>query len=98
MVEINVKKSLSNYYTNDDGDLLFNEIKILLSDGQKVTVSFDGIAGLNSSFVNSAFVKLLDVYSYDYIKNNIKFVRSNKQINNLIASRFKFEVTKKMYA
>lgn len=95
MVEINVKSSLEAYYTNGDGDQLFNLIDNYLKENKTVTVSFDGITGLNSSFVNSAFIKLLDSYSFEYIKSNLKFTKSTKQINSLIGNRFKFESSKK---
>lgn len=95
MVIVNITKELDSFYTNDDGDVLFEILKENLNDGNKVDVSFEGIHGLNSSFVNSAFIRLLEFYSFDFIKMNIKFVDTNKQINQLISSRFKFETQKR---
>ena len=91
MVTVNIIKELDSFYTNDDGDILFRILKENLNDGNKVDVSFEGIHGLNSSFVNSAFIRLLECYSFDFIKMNIRFVDTNKQINQLISSRFRFE-------
>ena len=87
-------KELKSFSTNDDGDILFEILKKNLDDGNKVVVSFEGIHGLNSSFVNSAFIQLLDLYSFDFIKQNIGFESTNKQINKLILSRFAFETSK----
>lgn len=91
MVKIFLTKVLENYTTNDDGDILFETIKKYFDNGKSVDISFEGVHGLNTSFVNSAFIQLLEIYSFDFIKKNLHFSESNKQINNLILSRFKFE-------
>ncbi|MEG0601176.1 MAG: DUF4325 domain-containing protein [Vagococcus sp.] len=91
MVEIIVNKVLDSYYTNDDGDKLSIIIRSHLSNKEKVTINFQGISSVNSSFVNSAFIELLSDYSFSFIKKNISFTNTTKQINNLILERFKFE-------
>ena len=95
MVLIDVKTALNNYYTNDDGDKLFDIIVENFEKDNPIKVSFKGIDSLNSSFVNSAFIRLLDVYTFDEIRKKLSFVDTNKQINLLILGRFKFEVKKK---
>lgn len=94
MVTIIVNQILTSYVTNDDGDVLYDKIKAAFDSGEKVKISFQGISGLNSSFVNSAFVQLLEDYNFEFIKRHLMFVDSNKQINGLILSRFKFETEK----
>ncbi|MCD5029240.1 STAS-like domain-containing protein [Enterococcus asini] len=94
MVTIIVNQILSSCVTNDDGDVLYNEIKAAFGNGEKVRISFQGIFGLNSSFVNSAFIQLLEDYDFDFIKKHLMFTDSNKQINGLILSRFRFETEK----
>lgn len=94
MVKVNIMKDLKTFSTNDDGDVLFDILRKNLDDGKKVIVSFEGIHGLNSSFVNSAFIRLLEFYSFDFIKENIGFAYTNKQINKIILSRFEFETDK----
>ncbi len=100
MVEIIVKKVLDSYYTNDDGDKLSIIIRSHLSNKEKVTINFQGISNVNSSFVNSAFIELLSDYSFSFIKKNISFTNTTKQINTLILERFKFESKREslMYA
>lgn len=95
MVLIDVKTALKNYYTNDDGDKLFNIIVDNFENDNPIQVSFKGIDSLNSSFVNSAFIRLLDIYTFNEIREKLSFVDTNKQINLLILGRFKFEVKKK---
>ncbi|MGJ0740224.1 STAS-like domain-containing protein, partial [Enterococcus casseliflavus] len=80
---------------NDDGDKLFNIIVDNFENDNPIQVSFKGIDSLNSSFVNSAFIMLLDIYTFNEIREKLSFVDTNKQINLLILGRFKFEVKKK---
>ncbi|MCV2499651.1 STAS-like domain-containing protein [Melissococcus plutonius] len=95
MVLINIKNDLGNYYTNKDGEKLLDIIVDNFKKGNVVEISFQDIDSINSSFVNSAFVSLLDLYSFDLIRKNLSFVNTNKQINSLIINRFKFELEKK---
>ncbi|EME3512156.1 STAS-like domain-containing protein, partial [Enterococcus faecium] len=95
MVLIKIVDHLSSYYTNDDGDKLFYIIVEKLNKGESVDISFKGIDSINSSFVNSAFISLLDLYTFDEIRKKVNFINTNKQINLLILNRFKFEVKKK---
>jgi len=88
---ISIRKELHEYYTNDSGDELNRIIRHHFDNKEKVIVSFDGISEINSSFVNSAFVQLLDFYDLKFIMQHLTFKHSNRQINNLILSRFKFE-------
>lgn len=95
MVHIRIIDVLDSYYTNDDGDKLFAIIINKLSSGNSVEVSFEGIDSVNSSFVNSAFIRLLDSYTFDEVRKKLSFTNTNRQINLLILNRFKFEVEKK---
>lgn len=91
MVTIVVSDYLDSYMSNDDGDKLFDLIKNHFDNRKYVKVSFKGVKGLNTSFVNSAFISLLDYYDFGYIKQNLTFENTTKQINDLILNRFKFE-------
>ncbi|EGO2580097.1 TPA: STAS-like domain-containing protein [Enterococcus faecalis] len=94
MVNIEVKTEIVSYASNDDGKKLYVLIYRALMDGDNVNVSFKGIDGLSSSFINSAFIELLNNFDFEYIKRKLSFSHSNKQINSLILSRFKFETKK----
>lgn len=96
---ISIKNELSEHYTNDSGNDLYLIIRKYFEKDEKVVVSFEGISEINSSFVNSAFVQLLETYSLNFIMEHLSFKYSNKQINHLILSRFKFESkSKNIYA
>lgn len=95
MVLINLLNHVEKCYSNDDGRIIFKKIKSAFSDDQKVTISLKGITTLNSSFVNSAFIELLDDYDFDFIRKNLSFIDSTKQINRMIKDRFLFEINRK---
>lgn len=79
-------------YSNSDGQVIFDLIKNEFNHGNKVEVSFNGVTALNSSFVNSTLIELLEDYTFDYIRSNLKFTNTTKQINSMIKERFAFEV------
>ncbi|WP_285013151.1 STAS-like domain-containing protein [Lactococcus garvieae] len=95
MVTLSVRDLISDFSNNNaSGEILFQEIKNLFENQESVVVSFQGISEISSSFVNSAFIDLLEEYDFNYIRKNLKFINSTKQINSLIKDRFSFEVKK----
>lgn len=95
MVTLSVRDLISDFSNNNaSGEILFQEIKNLFENQESVVVSFQGISEISSSFVNSAFIDLLEEYDFNYIRENLKFINSTKQINSLIKDRFSFEVKK----
>ncbi|MFB5210711.1 STAS-like domain-containing protein [Enterococcus casseliflavus] len=92
--KIEVTKDIENHVTNSDGDKLYNIIVHSFDKGVPVEVSFADVYGVNSSFINSAFIQLLDKYEFSFIKSKLKFTHTNKQINSMIQSRFNFETAK----
>lgn len=95
---VNICDLVSSTSTNDDGDKVFSYIYDYIKHNKKITLSFEGIYALNSSFVNSAFVELLDHFPLKQIQTNLVFVNSTKQINSLILKRFKEESISKQKA
>jgi hypothetical protein len=64
--------------------------------GEDVTVSFEGFDSVTSSFVNSAFIALLDSLDFDQVRARLQFADSKRQINEMIRSRFAFEVSERV--
>ena len=95
---IKVTDIVNSVSFNQDGDVIFNMIKEALLNCEQVIVSFEGIYALNTSFVNSAFIELLGEFSFEDIKENVMFVNSTKQINSIIAKRFKDELENELLA
>lgn len=90
-----IKDEVESIAFNRDGDVIFNLIYDAFRKNQKVTVSFEGIYAVNTSFVNSAFIELLEFFSFEEIMKNLKFAHSTKQINSTIVKRFKTEAAEK---
>lgn len=72
-------------------DELLNIIRDLLKSGEKIAISFEGVGGITSSFVNSAFIPLLEDYSLSELKEKIAFVNTIKQQNEILKKRLEFE-------
>jgi|HigsolmetaGSP11D_1036233.scaffolds.fasta_scaffold07639_5 hypothetical protein len=92
---ITVLHHVSHCYSNADGDVIYNVILKGFDAREEVIVSFLGVDSVSSSFVNSAFIQLLDKYDFSFIKRNLRIINSTKQINYMIKSRFEFETTKR---
>lgn len=86
-----VSKHLKHCYTNDDGNTIYNLIHNDLLNNRHVVVSFKDMDSVSSSFVNSAFIALLDDISVRSIRKNLLFINSTKQINQMIKKSFDFE-------
>jgi len=80
--------------TSEHGVRVHEALVIAMRQGGAVTISFDGIASATSSFVNAAFVDLLDDYSFDDIKTRVRIVESARQINAMIRARLSFEASR----
>ena len=93
LTHINIKDHVSTCFTTDDGLKIQNIIRPLLDHQKQIEVSFKDIDSISISFLNVAFIDLLDSFDFDYIKKNLHFVNSNKTINNYIKSRFSFETS-----
>lgn len=92
---VKVLDQVGQCYSNEDGKIIFDIISDSLSKGEKVTLSFEGVDGVTSSFVNSALIDLLECFGFEFIKTHLSFVKTSRQINNIINQRFKFEVKKR---
>lgn len=92
---INVLDHVTHCYTQLDGQIISDLITSDLRGDGMTVVSFLGVYSVSSSFVNAAFISLLDDYSFDEIKSRLKFTDSTKQINEMIKKRFDFEVHKR---
>lgn len=80
--------------TNDDGDKVFQKIKPILDKNEKLNLSFCKVGGVTSSFVNSAFVQLLDFFPFDFVKTHLSFSETIPQNNQTILKCFEIETNK----
>lgn len=82
-------------YSNSDGQQLFKVVSEYLRRGEPIVISFEGVDTLPSSFVNCAFIPLLDLFDFGKIKETLSFSNTTPQINEMIKSRFAFEVSRR---
>lgn len=80
-------------YNQEDGAKLFTALAARLRKREKIAVSFEGVDTVPSSFVNAAFIVLLEEFSFEVIKASIQFIKTTRQINEMIRSRFAYETT-----
>ena len=92
---INIANHVNHCYSNSDGDIIFDLIMQEMKRGRKITLSFQEIDGVSSSFVNSAFIALLECFDFDFVRSHLSFANSTKQINEMIRKRFSHEVSRR---
>lgn len=73
--------------TEAQGEAVLRHLRDSFLFSDKIIISFEGIHTATSSFVNAAFVPLLDAMSFDEIKMRLKIVSSAKQINDMVRAR-----------
>lgn len=91
---IKVLDFVDTCYNSEDGQVIHDIIVEKLDDGGELVVSMEGVEWVPSSFVNAAFISLLDILAFTEIKKRLKFINTTSQINEMIRSRFNFEAGK----
>lgn len=92
---IRVLDHVERCYNASDGEVIHNVIAQKWRQGESVTLSFDGVDSVPSSFVNVALINFLDQYEFDEIKRKLRFTNTTSQINEMIRTRFAFESKRK---
>lgn len=75
-------------YDGADGRRVYDALRPYLASGMPVTLSFAGVRGATSSFVNEALVRLLDTYDYADVKRLLQIADVTPAIARLIRDRF----------
>lgn len=91
MVTIRAIEQASHFDTWEDGRAIALLIEAAFRKNETVRLSLAGVDGLPTSFVNGAFISLLDEFDFDFIRDHLTIVDSNKSINDMIKRRFQFE-------
>jgi hypothetical protein len=85
-------KSIINYCdTYEDGQIVYKNIQFVLKNHEKLILSFKGINAISSSFINGAFIPLVNILGLDKFKQKIQIIDSNKTMNRLIVDRLNNE-------
>lgn len=95
---LNVQSLTPRQFDGADGQRVFDALWPSVAAGQPVTLSFAGVRGAPSSFINEALVRLLDHISYDEVKRLVRIVDVSQPIARLIRDRFDFEASRRVEA
>jgi hypothetical protein len=75
-------------YTGEDGAVIASIIRRHLDKGLAVSVSMAGVEDTPSSFVNAAFVSLLDHYDAAYIRAHLSITDASRQTGDMVRRCF----------
>lgn len=88
---IYVKDHVASCTTNEDGEIILHKIEEAIANSGFAEVDFNGVTNATSSFVNSAFVPLLDRLRFEAVKRILKVKHAHPQIASMIRDRMSFE-------
>jgi STAS-like domain of unknown function (DUF4325) len=82
---VRIRDNVDSADTADQGAAVLDVLrKVLASSEDQVVISFQGVQTATSSFVNSAFLPLLEKYALHELKRRIRVIESTRQINDMI--------------
>lgn len=73
--------------TNAQGEVILSLLDANIVAGKKVTLDFAGVFNVTSSFVNVAFVELLDRHDFQTFGRLVSLKNANRQVASLIKQR-----------
>lgn len=79
---------VSQCYSDTDGRALNGFIRTELRKGRRAIVSLADVDFVSSSFVNEAFVALLDAYDITYVRSHLVIADANKQAADMVRRCF----------
>lgn len=88
---IHVKDHLAGCDTNEEGDALFDMVADEIRRTGAAVVDFHGVLYTTTSFINSAFVPLLECMTLDEIKKGLRVINAYPQIADMIRRRMSDE-------
>lgn len=88
MVNVRIKDHVEFAYTYEEGQKIYDLIAPSMIEGEIVTLSFDGLKAVPSSFLNAAVLQLAEKLSISDIKGQLRIQHSTNQINEMILRSF----------
>lgn len=93
---VKISNLVETFVTNEQGDIVFQEIEKTLKTNGKVVISMEGVEILTSSFLNSSIVPLTDMYDFEWFKNNVKIINGKPHVIKMIKDRINFAYNEKL--
>ena len=82
-----VRKIVEACDSTVQGQKIYEVISSDLFAGRDVTLDFAGVHGMTSSFLNSAFIPLLDKVPFSAVKAHMHVRNANRQVSNMLRDR-----------
>lgn len=95
---ISIKALVVGCDTSAQGAIVYDQLVKAMRKSDAVALDFDGILNITTSFANTAFVPLLDEFSFDEIKARLVVRNANRQIANMLRDRMSKENARKSLA
>jgi len=71
-------------YSSTDGAIIADVLRDSFARDRVVTLSFDGVSDVPSSFINACLVPFVDEFSLDGLKRRLTVTDATKQIADMV--------------
>lgn len=88
LIEIKVADQTTQQSTYEDGETVCRAIQEALRENEQVAISFEGVVGVPSSFVNGLLNDIIADIGLNGIKQRIQITHSTKIINEMLKRKF----------
>ena len=85
IINISIKEILDGRNYADAGKILFEKIQQILQDNNSVSIDMKDVESVPTSFMNTSFGDLMNVYGIDKVRESLYF----KNITNSMIQRFR---------
>ncbi|ORI05517.1 hypothetical protein B5723_03120 [Mammaliicoccus sciuri] len=82
-----ISELVESFIYNSQGKIVNDILLEELKKNNKVIVSLEKMEVVTSSFLNSAFIGITDLYSFEHFKKSIIFTNGQPHVNNMIKDR-----------
>ncbi|WP_420337527.1 STAS-like domain-containing protein [Roseibium sp.] len=86
-MDIVVRNIVTHCDTNADGAAVKTALRPFLLKTDIVTVDFAGINNVTSSFINTAFIELIEEHGIKKFKDSVRVANATKQIADALKDR-----------
>ncbi|MEM7544051.1 MAG: STAS-like domain-containing protein [Pseudomonadota bacterium] len=91
---VRIADHLEGCDTNVQGAVVRDMIMSSFSQNDAISLDFSDVHNVTSSFVNTAFIEVLEHFGMPMIKSHLKITGANRQVAKLIGDRMRIEAAK----
>ncbi|MDQ3108457.1 MAG: STAS-like domain-containing protein [Bacteroidota bacterium] len=88
MAHLIANKITTDFLTSSGGLAIGKSIESIIKNDplNKIEISFSGVKNVTPSFINGAFLYLIDNYGADYFRDNIKVINASAEVAKIISN------------